>query len=131
MSAVRLCLWPPSPIRLWGGGTSRAALRRAATTLDGWVSEIQTLAELREIAPTLAKLRESSPRAQLPFGICAAVKDAFAAEHFLELEALGVDYVVTVPWMFYGTDYEGSLEEKCEGIRRFGRETIAALAELA
>jgi probable F420-dependent oxidoreductase len=125
--ALQMSPAPARPIPLWGGGTSRRALERAATLLDGWVSEIQTLAEVREILPTLREMRSRSKRAGLSFGTCVAVRDAYAPEHYQELESLGVNYVVTVPWMFYGGDYDSSLEEKCDGIRRFASETVAPL----
>jgi len=51
--ALRMSPLPKAPVPIWGGGTSEAALRRAATLLDGWVSEINTRDEIRTIAEHL------------------------------------------------------------------------------
>jgi alkanesulfonate monooxygenase SsuD/methylene tetrahydromethanopterin reductase-like flavin-dependent oxidoreductase (luciferase family) len=124
---LRLALQVEHEIPIWGGGASTTALRRAAVLFDGWASPILTLAQTRRVVAELTTLRTQSPRAERPFGLCVAVKDAYTFDHYAELAALGVDYLVTVPWMFYGAGYDSSLEEKCEGIRRFGRETIALM----
>lgn len=117
---------PQEPVPIWGGGTSDTALRRAATRFDGWVSEIQTREEIREISARLRAWRAESPRASRPFGICAAVKDAFTPDQYRELEDLGVTHLVTVPWLFYGIT-DDDLAKKCDGIERFGAEVIAKL----
>jgi alkanesulfonate monooxygenase SsuD/methylene tetrahydromethanopterin reductase-like flavin-dependent oxidoreductase (luciferase family) len=116
---------PDAPVPIWGGGSSEPALRRAATRFDGWASEIQTRAELAEIASRLRAWRDDSPRAGRPFGICAAAKDAFEPEHYAELAELGVTQLITVPWLFYGASGD-ELGPKLEGIQRFGEEVIAA-----
>ncbi len=116
---------PDEPVPIWGGGTSDAALRRAATRFDGWASEIQTRAEIREITAKLRAWRQDSLLAGEPFGICAAVKDAYTPEHYAEMAELGVSQLITVPWLFYGTTGD-DLEAKLDGIRRFGDEVIAS-----
>jgi alkanesulfonate monooxygenase SsuD/methylene tetrahydromethanopterin reductase-like flavin-dependent oxidoreductase (luciferase family) len=114
---------PRAPIPIWGGGTSDRALRRAATLLDGWASEIQTRAEIREISAKLRAWRRDSDRANEPFGICAAVQDAFTPDHYREMSDLGVTQLITVPWLLYGVT-DDALDKKCDAIRRFGDEFI-------
>ena len=121
---IQMSPLPARPVPIWGGGTSDAALRRAATRFDGWASEIQTRAEIRAITARLRAWRGDSPLAEEPFGICAAVKDAFSPDHFVELAELGVTRLITVPWLFYGVT-DDDLDRKLEGIRRFGEEVIA------
>jgi probable F420-dependent oxidoreductase len=124
---IRMSPIPEAPVAIWGGGTSEPALRRAATRLDGWISEIQTREEIRATTAKLRRWRSDSPLAGQPFGISAAVKDAFTPDHYREMEAQGVTQLVTVPWLSYhavGDD----IEQKCDAIRRFGDEVVAKLA---
>jgi len=119
---------PPGEVPIWVGGLSDAALRRAARLGDGWISDLHTLAELREIVARLRAERAGSERAGRPFAVCAAVKDAFTLDGYQRAAEAGVTHLQTMPWLFYpgGGD---SLESKCDGIRRFGEEIVAKLAE--
>ncbi len=122
---IRMSPCPESPIPIWGGGTSEPALRRAATLLDGWISEIQTREEIRTIAAKLRRWRADSPLSGQPFGICAAVQDAFTPDHYREMEELGVTELISVPWLSY-RELGDDIESKCDAIRRFGEEVVAA-----
>lgn len=114
------------------GGRPPRALRRAATLCDGWATQIQTRSELAELLNELRRLRAASPRADEPFAVSTAVRDAFDEAGYRELEALGVTDCITVPWMFYGTDTAtASCNEKCDGIRRFGDEVLSKLGYAA
>lgn len=121
---VQISPVPRAPVPIWGGGTSEVALRRAATRLDGWASEIQTRDEVREIATRLHAWRSESPLAGASFEICVALKDGFLLEHYREAASWGVTHCITVPWLLYGSPGK-DVEEKCEKIARFGREVIA------
>jgi probable F420-dependent oxidoreductase len=125
--AVQMSPVPEAPIPVWGGGVSEVALRRAATRCDGWLSEIQKQAEMPGILKTLRAARADSPRAGTPFSVCAAVADAFTPDAYRRLEEQGVTHLITVPWLFYGAPE--TLEQKCDGIARFGDEVIGPLAE--
>ncbi len=121
---VQMSPCPDSPIRVYGGGISAPALRRAARLCDGWASEVQTRAELDVIMAKLRNLREDSERAGEAFGICAALRDVLTLEGYREMADRGVTELISVPWLFHG-DRQQSCEKKCEGIRRFGDEVIA------
>jgi probable F420-dependent oxidoreductase len=126
--AVQMSPAPSVPIPIYGGGLSKAALRRAATRWEGWASEIQTTAEVKAIAAELRAYRADSERAQEPFGLCVALRDAHDADGFRRARDIGVTELITVPWLFYGADPD-SLTQKCDGIRRFGDEVIAKLGD--
>ena len=128
LAPVQMRPVPRRPIPIYGGGVSEAALARAAERFDGWASEIQTRAELVEIAARLRRHRERAGRAGEPFGICAAVRDVYDLDGYRRLAELGVSELITVPWLFYGDDRQ-SLAQKCEGIRRFGETVLAKLGE--
>src|SRR5262249_32625306 len=63
---VRMLPRPGAPVRLYGGGLSAPALRRAAR-LDGWVSDLHTAKELAEIGEKLRAHRAELGRADAPF----------------------------------------------------------------
>lgn len=117
---------PPEPVPIWVGGLSEPALRRAARRGDGWISDLHTTAELREIAARLRALRGDSERAGRPFAVCAAVKDAFDLDGYRRAADAGVTHLQTMPWLFYPGG-GSSLEGKCDGIRRFGEDIVAKL----
>ncbi|MDP6977245.1 MAG: TIGR03619 family F420-dependent LLM class oxidoreductase [Myxococcota bacterium] len=117
---------PTQTIPIYGGGTSKPALRRAAALCDGWASEIQTTEELDRILAELAALRTEAGRAASPFGICAALRDVYDADGYRAMRDRGVSELITVPWLFYG-DGTQSCEQKCDGIRRFADEVVSRL----
>jgi len=122
---VRMLPAPGAPVPIYGGGLSEPALRRAAR-LDGWISDIHTLAELREIAATLRRLRAEAGLAERPYAIVAACSDAFGADGVRRLGEIGVTHYATAPWLFYGGSWD-SLPDKVDGLRRFADEVIAKL----
>jgi probable F420-dependent oxidoreductase len=114
---------PSRPIPVYVGGLSKPALRRAARN-DGWLSDLHSTAELKEIVAQLRALREESDRADNPFHVLASATDAFDIDGYRRLEDVGVTHLVTMPWVFYGGRLD-SLDSKRDGIRRFGEEIIA------
>lgn len=117
---------PTKPVPIYGGGTSNAALRRAATLCDGWASEIQTTTELDTILADLKRYRDDSERAGEPFGVCAALRDVFDPDGYRAMRDRGVTELITVPWLFYG-DQGQTCEQKCDGIRRFSDEVMSQI----
>ena len=122
---VRMLPAPGAPVPVYGGGLSEPALRRAAR-LDGWISDIHTSAELREIAATLRRFRAEAGLAERPFAIVAACADAFDADAIRRLGECGVTHYATAPWLLYGGSWD-SLPDKVDGLRRFADEVIAKL----
>ena len=119
---------PPAPIRIYGGGLSAAALRRAAHHFDGWASEIQTAQEIADVAHQLRTLRKGTPREHERLGLCAAIRDCVDLASYHRAAEMGVTELITVPWLFYG-DEDQSLDQKCQGIQRFGETVIAPLRD--
>jgi probable F420-dependent oxidoreductase len=104
------------------GGLSDAAMRRAARN-DGWISDLHTAAELREIAARLAREREKLGRAGEPFEIIAACSDAYDADGYRRLADAGVTCLQTMPWLFYGAKLD-DLRGKTDAIRRFAEDVF-------
>jgi probable F420-dependent oxidoreductase len=113
---------PAAPIGIHVGGTSEAALRRAARN-DGWVSDLQTTEELAGFCEKLRGYREELGRADEPFAVVAACKDAWDLDGYRRLHDVGVTHLLTQPWMFYGGDTT-DLDARIDGIARFGEDVI-------
>ncbi len=120
----RLKLTPPIPekrIPVWVGGISNLALRRAARN-DGWLSDLQTTAEILECVETVQAHRKQLGRSE-SFDVMASASDAGNVEGYRRLGDGGVNHILTMPWAFYHglTD---DLEKKIDGIKRFGEDVI-------
>ncbi|HKA15148.1 MAG TPA: TIGR03619 family F420-dependent LLM class oxidoreductase [Myxococcota bacterium] len=116
---------PPSRIPIWVGGISDAALRRAARN-DGWLSDLQSTAEIETCIDKLRHFRAEQGRAGDPFDVMASASDAFTLDGYRRLADIGVTHVLTLPWIFTHGDTK-VLREKKDGMRRFADDVIARL----
>lgn len=117
---------PPARVPVWVGGLSKPALRRAATVGDGWISDVHPTDELARIIAGLHTAREDSARAGKPFSVLGAATDAYTLDGYRRLEEVGVTHVQTLPWTLYRLRGD-TLDERLEGIRRFGEDVISKL----
>lgn len=122
---VRMLPKPGAPVPIYGGGLSEPALRRAAR-LDGWVSDLHSTAELREIAAKLRTYRSEAGLEGSPFDLIVACTDAFDADAIRRLADFGVTHYATAPWLFHGGRWD-SMEDKRTGLRRFADDVISKL----
>ena len=117
---------PKARIPILIGGLSEPALRRVGRLGDGWISDIHTTQELREIVAKIRAYRDEYGRADAPLEVVAACSDVFEADDFRRLEDVGVTHLQTMPWLMYGASSD-SLEDKVDGIRRFANDVIDKL----
>jgi alkanesulfonate monooxygenase SsuD/methylene tetrahydromethanopterin reductase-like flavin-dependent oxidoreductase (luciferase family) len=120
---------PPAPterVPIWIGGHTPVALRRTVRFGDGWTSAMMGIEEFREVRGTLEDLMATAGRSTEGFEYQISPNDRFGLEGYKELAEAGATDVVTVPWMFYGVPWDGPLEDKLYGIRRFAKEVIDA-----
>jgi len=117
---------PKARIPILIGGLSEPALRRVGRLGDGWISDIHTTQELREIVAKIRAYRDEHGRADAPLEVVAACSDAFEADDFRRLEDIGVTHLQTMPWLMYGASTD-SLDDKVDGIRRFANDVIDKL----
>ena len=117
---------PVQPISILAGGLSEPALRRVGRLADGWISDIHTSDELRQIVDRIRGFRAEYGRPDAPLRIVAACSDAFDVDGFRRLEDVGVTHVQTMPWILYGGSSD-SLDDKVQGLRRFADEILAKL----
>lgn len=114
---------PTAPVPIIVGGTSDAALRRAARN-DGWVSDLHTIEELAAIRQKIEGYRQEYGRTQVPFSMYGSARDAWDLDGYRRVAEAGVTHLVTMPWYFYaGADAD--LAGKLDGIMRFGEDIIA------
>jgi probable F420-dependent oxidoreductase len=118
---------PRSPIPIYVGGFSPPALRRAATRGDGWISDLHSTAELAELIPRVLAIRSQGERAEEPFEVLVTCNDAYDFDGYKRVADLGATHLTTMPWLFYGANPE-ILQEKIDGIARFGDEIIGPMA---
>jgi probable F420-dependent oxidoreductase len=121
--ALEMLPAPTVPVRVHVGGTSEAALRRAARN-DGWVSDLHTIEELAAIRQRIERFREEYGRADVPFSMYGSAKDAWDLEGYRRVHEAGVTHLVTMPWYFYA-GAEADLAGKIDGIKRFADDVIA------
>jgi probable F420-dependent oxidoreductase len=114
---------PSEPVPVWVGGTSDAALRRAARN-DGWISDLHTTEELRAIRARIDGFRREYGRDHLPFAMVGASKDAADLDGYRRLAEAGVTHLMTWPWVFYA-GLDATPQQKLDGIRRFADDVIA------
>lgn len=128
LGAFQMSPAPAAPPPIWVGGTSDAALRRAARLGDGWIGTGQHPDELPQLLGRLRAHREKAGRAAVPFETMAplVVPPDPALLRRLETE-LGV--TSTTAWPFPYTIGPGStIQQKRDAMRRYGDEVIAKLA---
>jgi probable F420-dependent oxidoreductase len=117
---------PSSPVPIYVGGHTEAALRRAARA-DGWSSAMIMFTELVDTIDRLHKFRTEYGRAEEPFEIQAVCLDQFGLDGYRRQAEAGVTDVIVVPWLFYGVPFDGPVSAKIDGIRRFADEIIHKL----
>lgn len=118
---------PDRPVPIYVGGESDAALARAATLGDGYLSTMRRSTTLIAHAARLREMRASSSRAGAPFEFVGIVADANTAEEYAGLEGSGIDSVGVLPWKALSDKADVPLGEKLAGIRRFGETVIAVM----
>lgn len=115
---------PTAPIPIWIGGISEPAMRRAARLADGWVSDLQSSAEIADCIGRIRSWRRDYGRDHEPFEVMATPSDAWDVDGYRRLEDAGVTHILTMPWALYHGETE-DLQLKQDGIRRFADEVIA------
>lgn len=123
----RLKMTPPvptAPIPVWVGGISDLALKRAARN-DGWLSDLQTSAEILECVEKVRAHRLELGR-DPSFEVMASASDAHDVDGYQRLGDGGVTHILTMPWAFYHglTD---DLDQKIDGIHRYAEDVISRM----
>ena len=123
-SAMEMNPAPSEPIPIWIGGISDPAMKRAARLGDGWVTDLQTSAEIIESIERINNWRREYGRDNEPFEVMATPSDAWDVDGYKRLQDAGVSHILTMPWPFYHGESE-QLEHKIDGIKRYADDIIA------
>jgi len=115
---------PTEPVPFYVGGHSPAALKRAARVGDGWTSAMIKFADLKSV---IESLRERGAF-ERPFEIQAVCIDRYGLDGYRQMAEIGVTDVIVVPWLFYGVGFDGGLQAKKDGLKRFADEVIGEFA---
>jgi hypothetical protein len=83
-----------------------------------------TYDELRELIPTVNDMLRAAGRDPEGFTFQVASSDRFGMDGYRDLASIGVNDIVTIPWMFYGVPIDGPLPAKVDGIKRFAKDVI-------
>jgi probable F420-dependent oxidoreductase len=116
---------PPvtAPVPVYVGGTSDAALRRAARN-DGWISDMASTAELGDYRKKIDAYREEYGRAEEPFAMVGSASDAVDVDGYRRVADVGVTDLLTMPWFFY-SGFTDDLQLKIDGTYRFAEDVLA------
>ena len=115
---------PSEPIPVWIGGISDPAMKRAARLGDGWVTDLQTSADIIESIDRINSWRREYGRENEPFEVMATPSDAWDVDGYKRLQDAGVSHILTMPWPFYHGESE-QLDHKIDGIKRYADDIIA------
>jgi probable F420-dependent oxidoreductase len=96
-SDVILSPAPSSPVPVWVGGASKAALRRAANN-DGWLGVPSTNQRLGEICETLFSIRKENDRYDEPFDVVLSPTELMTREFLDSLDPAGTYHSSVLPW---------------------------------
>jgi probable F420-dependent oxidoreductase len=113
---------PTEPVPVWVGGVSEPALRRAARN-DGWISDLHTIDELREIRATIDRHRAEYGREDRPFAMVGSTMEAVDLDGYRRVEEAGVTHLLTMPWVFY-SGFTDDLQERLDGMARFADDIL-------
>ena len=114
---------PPGYIPIWVGSISEPALRRAAKLGDGWLTDLQSAADIVDSIKKIRQYRIELGR-DPHFDVLATPMDVFDIDGYRRLEDQGVTHIMTQPWMIYSPGTKDLGQEK-DAIKRYADEVIS------
>jgi len=118
---------PRQAIPIFTGGSSPAALKRAARSADGWIGHGNTPEEVPELMRKLAALRADYGRSELPFETVLGLTSPPDYDTFKRLEEVGMTAGVSYPFPLV-FERNSSLDEKRRYMENFAEQFIQKLA---
>ena len=117
---------PRQTIPIFTGGSSPAALKRAARSADGWIGHGNTPEEVPELMEKLAALRAEYGRSELPFEAVLGLTSPPDYDTFKRLEEVGMTAGVSYPFPLI-FERDSSLDEKRRYMENFAEQFIQKL----
>jgi probable F420-dependent oxidoreductase len=115
------------PVPIYVGGTSDAALKRAARN-DGWISDMASTEELGAFRKQIDAHRAQYGRSDEPFSMIGSAMDAVDVDGYRRAGDVGVTDILTMPWFFYG-GFTEDLQQKIDGIYRYADDVLSHFQE--
>ncbi len=129
---------PKKKIPIYVGGTTPAAMRRAARLDGGWLSIIHDKAGIPGLVAELGRCRREAGRGHEPFDIMLHCPDATTVDDIRRLDDLGITDLQVTPWAIAGMaadegvgkamQQQPTLQTKQDAIRRHADRVIARFA---
>jgi probable F420-dependent oxidoreductase len=116
-----------APVPVYVGGTSEAALKRAARN-DGWISDMASTEELGDYRKRIDAYRDEYGRSEEPFAMVGSASDAVDVDGYRRVADVGVTDLLTMPWFFY-SGFTDDLQLKIDGTYRFAEDVLAHFEE--
>jgi probable F420-dependent oxidoreductase len=123
---VQITPAPAEPVPVYVGGTSEAALRRAARLGDGWVGRNSHEYELDDVLARLPRYLDEAGRDPKDFEVIVGVRGRPGPAVYEKYAAAGVTSFVCTSWA--ATSRFPTQEARLEGMQRFADRVIAKLA---
>ena len=117
---VNLRPQPGSRIPIWIGGHSPAAVERAATLGDGWISG-RTLTEAAPLIEQLQQRRVAAGRGGDPFDVAVSLYSSPTTADLDAHKRAGIEHVKVDPW---DGGHRAPLAVKLDGMRHFAEHHI-------
>jgi probable F420-dependent oxidoreductase len=123
---IKLAPVPSAPVPVLVGGHGDAALRRAASSGDGWLHGGGKPDALPGLLARLTELRTDYGTSGRPFEVVVISADAYSVDGIKRLEEQGVtEVIVGFRWPYHvGPDTE-ALQPKLDSLRRYADDVIA------
>jgi len=127
--AVAIHPVPPAPMKLFVGGYSKSAVRRAASLGDGWVAVNPGVEQLRDLLAQLQDARQKAGRDREPFEVRTGLKGELTDDRIRAVRDLGVDALFVMPWQLGEKTwiYDVSVEAVADLVPGFFARAQAAL----
>lgn len=116
---------PETPVPIWVGGESDAALRRAARLGDGWVGYAYTWDQAVHHVNRLNAFRREYGSDNDDFTVILALLEPATPDLYKRAEDAGITAVMVSPWMGRDVGPGDDVEKYREPIERFAETIIA------
>ena len=123
---LRIAPAPDRTVPIFLGGSSPAALKRAAKFADGWIGTGNTPDEVPALLAEFKRLREEAGRAHLPFETVVGLSSPPDLDTFKRLEDIGMTAGISYPFSFT-LGLHSSLDDKKRVMEKFANEFIRPL----